>query len=253
MPREKGEIAWSTAASVVPIADREVHLWRIRLDAAADRLDDCARLLSADENEKARRFKFDVHRSRYVVTRATLRTLLSKYLRKPPSDVSILEGRHGKPEIGSEGEDLEFNLSHSGGLAVFAFGRGRRVGVDIEETGRDVEFRDLAQRFFSEQERAVLRGVPDPDVREAFYECWTRKEAYIKALGLGVTHGLDNFAVAFGPAAEPGILHSDLDPDAARRWSMRSFLPAEGFVGALVAEGRPSVVRGFDFDDGRAA
>ncbi len=123
-------------------------------------------------------------------------------------------------------------------MAVYAFAERRRVGVDVEDTTRDASFRDLAVRFFSQDEQQVIESVSDDDLRETFYQCWTRKEAYIKALGLGVTHGLDNFSVAFGPGVPPALVRSAVDEDAASLWMMRSFVPAPGFIGALAAEGR---------------
>ena len=240
------EIQWSPGADVDRLRHSEVHLWRTRLQAGDDLRKRLSKVLTADERERADRFRFDVHRGRYVVSRAVLRILLSRYLRRPESEIGIAANAHGKPELLDQDSDLHFNLSHAGDLGVYAFALGRLVGVDVEETSRDVGFRDLAARFFSLDERLVLDSVSERDLRGAFYECWTRKEAYIKALGLGVTHGLDNFSVGFGPGVPAALLHSEVDDDAPRKWAMRSFLPAPGFVGALAVEGDDWDLLAFD-------
>jgi 4'-phosphopantetheinyl transferase len=203
-------------------------------------------MLTDEERERAGRFRFEIHRRRYVASRAVLRSLLSRYLDVADSEIAIVSNAHGKPELLDPRPGLHFNLSHAGGVAVFAFAIGRPVGVDIEETSREVSFRALATRFFSYDERKVLDTVRDEDVRTTFYECWTRKEAYIKALGLGVTHGLDNFSVAIGAGVRPALLHSDVDTDAPQKWGMRTFTPADGFVGAVVVEGLDCDLRAFE-------
>ncbi|MDX1740564.1 MAG: 4'-phosphopantetheinyl transferase superfamily protein [Rhodothermales bacterium] len=228
-----------------PVAP-EVHIWRARLDAPDLPQEDLNRLLTEEERDRAGRFRFDVLRRRYTASRAVLRILLSRYLDISAPEIAIVYNAHGKPELLDRGLELQFNLTHAADMAVYAFATGRRVGVDIEEMSRDVSFRALAARFFSHDERAVIDSLPDEDVRTAFYECWTRKEAYIKALGLGVTHGLDNFSVAIGAHVRPALLHSDVDEDAPRKWGMCAFDPADGFVGAVVVEGVDCVLKGFE-------
>ncbi len=246
MDRFADTLDWSPESDPAFPASSEVHLWRVRLDVEEDQQERFWGLLTAEERERAARYRFEIHRIRYVTSRAVLRLLLSKYLRVPELRISIALNAYGKPELIDRGTGLQFNLSHAGGLAVYAFTVGRRVGVDIEETSRDVEFRALATRFFSVDERRVIDSVPEEDLRWTFYYCWTRKEAYIKALGLGVTHGLRNFSVAIGPGVRPALVHSDVDGDAPRKWTMRSFHPDRDFAGALAVEGRECDLRTFD-------
>jgi 4'-phosphopantetheinyl transferase len=223
-----------------------VHLWRARLDVGVSVGRRLRGKLTADELERADRFRFEIHRTRYVVSRAVLRELLSRYLHVPVQEIRIVANAHGKPELLDRDLNLQFNLTHAGSLAVYVFATGRRVGVDVEEMSRDVGFRELAARFFSLEERAAFDAVREEDVRRTFYECWTRKEAYIKALGLGVTHGLDNFSVAIGPGVKPALVHSQVDEEAPKKWEILSFDPAEGFVGALAVEGHGWGVQAFD-------
>ncbi|NNE47354.1 MAG: 4'-phosphopantetheinyl transferase superfamily protein [Rhodothermales bacterium] len=228
-------------------ADGDVHLWRASLDPGQIAISRFQSVLQDDELERAARFRFDVHRNRYIASRGILRILLSGYLDLEAREIAIVLTSHGKPELQRGQSDLRFNLSHAGDMGVFAFAAGRRVGVDVEETARDVSFRQLASRYFSPDEQAVLANSSDADIRNVFYACWTRKEAYIKALGLGVTHGLDNFTVAIAPDAKPAIIQSKVDADAPERWGMRAFVPADGFAGALVAEGKDWSLRHFQF------
>lgn len=240
---------WHSGAEVTSPARTEVHLWRAALDGDSLTRSYYRDILRDDERERAARFRFELHRHRYIVSRAVLRQILSQYVGLPASEIEFVTNAHGKPALLEPTSNLEFNVSHAGGVAVLAFAEGRRVGVDVEDTGRDAEFRRLADRFFSPRERDVFASLPDSQVREEFYACWTRKEAYIKALGLGVTHGLANFTVAFGHGTEPGIVHSEIDPRAAERWGMRTFVPAEGFVGAIVAENGDWALRMYEFGD----
>ncbi len=147
---------------------------------------------------------------------------------------------YGKPLVANEdnGNDLRFNLTHSHGLALLAVTRGRDIGIDVEYL-RDME-RDgelLAERFFSPRETAALRSLPPELRREAFFHCWTRKEAYIKANGKGLSLPLDEFDVSLHPGEQAALLATQHDPDDARRWSMRSLLPADGYIAALTVEG----------------
>ena len=155
-------------------------------------------------------------------------------------------GSQGKPSVLPDGE-IEFNLSHSGGLCVIAVARELRLGVDIEEKSRDAEFVELAERFFAPPERNALAGLPQHEVRDAFYAIWTRKEAYIKALGEGVTHGLDNFSVDIRPEEPFPKVVSERDPGATEQWFLRTFVPRDGFAGALAVEGSDHAVVGLDY------
>lgn len=229
------EDIWTPSAQPVPLGRGEVHLWRISLADHEGRLTKFAGALIEEERLRAERFRFDLDRNLYVLSRGALRLLLAAYTGQRADQLEFRYGSQGKPSIDSE--ELQFNLSHSGGLCTAVFARDIRVGVDIEEKSRDASFLDLAERFFAPSERRALASMPEERIRDAFYAVWTRKEAYIKALGEGVTHGLDNFSVTVEPGEERPMVHSDRDPLAAETWSMISFEPKSGFAGAMAMEG----------------
>ncbi len=239
---------WVPAATPEELQNGHVVLWRVWVDdLASGRLEKFVRVLNADERARAERFRFERDRNRYVVSRASLRLLLSEYTQARATDLEFVYGEQGKPALASPAHDIEFNLSHSADLCLLAFANGSRVGIDIESKERDVSFVDLAKRFFSEIEYDQIRRLAASERREAFYAVWTRKEAYIKALGEGVTHGLDNFTVTVDPQSERVLLTSERDPEASSRWQLRSFRPAEDFAGALAAEGDCTIIRRFEF------
>jgi len=148
--------------------------------------------------------------------------------------------KYGKPELSQDqnGTNVRFNLAHSHGLALFAFTRGREIGVDLEfiQPGRATD--EIAQRFFSPVETAGLRSLPQEDRVRGFFDCWTRKEAFIKARGLGLYMALDKFAVTLAPGEKPALLSSEDDPEAPKRWSLCGLNAAEGYAAALAVEGQ---------------
>jgi 4'-phosphopantetheinyl transferase len=216
-------------------AAESVDLWAIHLDRPAHEYRRLRSLLDVTERCRADRFLFERDRHHYVVCRGTLRLLLSQYVGKAPAAIAFLYGERGKPAIRlAPGEpDLQFNVSHAAGLAVCAVTAGTGIGVDIEWTGRTVEFASLAGRFFSADESGELLALPPAVQRAAFFNCWTRKEAYIKAIGDGLSCPLDAFSVTLRPG-EPARLRSiGGDPVEAARWALHAFGPAPGYVGAL--------------------
>ncbi len=146
---------------------------------------------------------------------------------------------YGKPLLADEtgASGLRFNLTHSHGLALLAVTRGREIGVDVERIRDNLEGEKLAERFFSPREVAALRSLPPELRREAFFHCWTRKEAYIKAVGKGLSLPLDQFDVTLHPGEPAALLATRHDSEEAQRWSMRSLAPGEGYVGALARRG----------------
>lgn len=221
------------------LAADEIHVWRAELDqpdATAERL---ARTLSPDEQERARRFLLERVRARYVVGRGLLRAILGRYLGREPHGLRFVYAGRGKPALGpEEATDLRFNVSHSAGVALFAVAREREVGVDVEQLRPMPRAERIAERFFSLPEIEALAAVPDARKAEAFFTCWTRKEAYIKARGDGLGHPLDRFAVTISPG-EPARLSAVGDGDASEiaRWSLAGLPAGPGWVAALAAGG----------------
>lgn len=231
---------WQLAAHPPPLSVDEVHVWRIALDISDALLMRWRQILADDERGRADRFHFEKDRRHFIAGRGALRMILARYLDQSPQDVHFAYSNYGKPRLANPASaiDLRFNLSHSRGLALLALTRGRDIGVDVEQL-RDME-RDgepLAERFFSPRESTVLRSLPPELRREAFFHCWTRKEAYIKANGKGLSLPLDQFDVSLRPGEPARLLATRHDPDEVHRWSMHNLLPAEGYVGALAIEG----------------
>jgi 4'-phosphopantetheinyl transferase len=208
------------------------------LSARAEPLSALAGLLSTAERQRASRFVFDRDRQRFIVSRARLRQLLAARLGVPPESVEFTYGAHGKPAIalGPADPDLRFNVSHCHDLAVYAFSYGLDVGVDVEAVRALPDADRIAARFFSPREKDAYRALDSRDTPLGFFNCWTRKEAFIKALGDGLRHPLDSFDVSLAPDEPAAILRVGVTPGDECGWRMESFAPAPGFVAAVVTE-----------------
>jgi len=228
--------AWPLVDRCPPLGREDVHVWKASLQGDKQLEQQFAALLARDEHQRAARFHFPRDRRRYAIGRGWLRVLLGEYLHVPPGAVPLSATPLGKPhlaEIGSS--DLSFNLAHSDDLVLLGFSRCREVGVDVERERRDLAWRELAERFFAPEEVATLCALPAVEQPAAFYRCWTRKEAYLKALGLGMQVPLDGFAVTLtGP---PRLIHTAHDPAQRDRWTLSDLALGDGFAGALAVEG----------------
>lgn len=221
------------------IALDDIQLWLASLEPPAAYLQYLWGLLSIDEQQRADRFHFERDRQHFIASRGMLRCILSSYLDLPPESLGFQYGATGKPALTEDRNpgDLRFNLSHSRALALYAIVLHHEIGVDIEHTSpvRDVE--TLARRFFSRQEYETLRSLPEQQKLGAFYNCWTRKEAYIKACGDGLSQPLDRFDVSLAPDEPAQLLSINGSPVGASRWYLHGFEPAPGYIAALAVEG----------------
>lgn len=206
---------------------------------SSQRVESLRRILTEDERRRADGFCFEEDRERFIAARGILRILLGRYLNLEPGRLNFCYGSHGKPALAEKsGEDtLSFNVSHSHRLALFALARGREVGVDVEYVRSDLELAEIAARFFSPQEAATLRSLPAEMRMEAFFACWTRKEAYIKARSEGLSLALDGFSVSLVPGEPAMLLNTREDPSEAARWTLRELKPGPGYAAALAAKG----------------
>jgi 4'-phosphopantetheinyl transferase len=195
-----------------------VHLWQRRLHASPAEVTSCYELLSDQEKERALRFRVERPRTDFILTRGTLRLLLARYLNTAPRSLQFRYEAHGKPVL--ESNDLCFNVSHCNGLAILAFVQQRAIGVDVENLSRDTDVRGLAERFFSDFERQALRYLSGPELHAAFFRCWTRKEAYIKATGDGLALPLDQFDVSIAEGDRDALLATRPDASEAARWTI---------------------------------
>ena len=199
------------------------------------------RLLTPDEEDRAARYRFDRDRHAFECTRAALRTLAGRYSGLAPAEVRFSYGSKGKP--GTTG--ISFNASSSGDVALAAFSSSGLVGVDVEAMRPDVSVRALARRFFSVPENEALEGLAEQDLVAGFYRCWTRKEAFVKALGEGLSFDLGRVEVSTGGSAR--VVSIDGDRAAAERWSMRDLAPRPGYAGVVAVDSPDAEVSLWDW------
>ena len=235
-------LPWVRAATPLTLADKELHVWRASLDLPPAQLQRLAKTLSANENERAGRFLIAQACERFVAARGTLRQLLGMYLGIPPEKIEFHYGPQGKPSLSAtHNSKVSFSVSHSQTMGLFAFAEGREVGVDIEEVKEDFKGMQIASHFFSGEEIAGLAKLPPDQADKAFFECWTGKEAYVKARGEGLSLPLRDFGIGFVNGKQV------LRDEVGRAWSCYGLKPAPGFAGAVVATGEGWSLRYYDW------
>jgi 4'-phosphopantetheinyl transferase len=214
----------------------EVHVWRAPLDQPVPLGFD--RILSEAELKRARRFRFERDCSRFIVAHGLLRIILSRYVNVEPSQLCFCSNLYGKPAlVASSGQAaVRFNLSHSDGLALYAIAMDREVGIDLERIQTDFAFEQIGEQFLSPREAAELDALPTCLRREALLTWWTRKEAFVKARGQGLSLPLDQFSVSLAPS-QPARLYT-YEPGKALHWSLQDIMPGFGYVATLAVEGR---------------
>lgn len=239
---------WGWPPSPLVVEPGWVHVFRLRLDLPPERLAALRALLSPDELARADRYRGDGLGARFTAARGNLRALLAGYAKTSPEQITFETNPHGKPALA--GGWLSFNVSHSGALAlVAAAGTEVEVGIDIETIRANVEFERLAQRFFAPRETAALLALPPEQRAGAFFACWTRKEAYMKARGLGLAIPLDGFEVSLAPGDPPRLLRPAVDDPHGAAWALWQLDPGPGFTAALCARGPVAGIRCWDWPD----
>lgn len=235
------EGVWVTPPANLTLESNEVHVWLASLSQPAGRMQSLLHTLSPDELEKAERFHFSEDYRRFVVARGVLRAILSRYLQTSPVELRFSYNPYGKPfltDLPSQNTP-SFNLSHSGELVLISLACGRRVGVDLERVRSLPDAEQIAKRFFSDKEYEVFREVSvSRNQEDVFFTCWTRKEAYIKARGDGLSMPLNSFDVSLLPGEPATLLNTREDPHEASRWTLEELVPSPGYVAALAVEGR---------------
>lgn len=237
----------TTALCNFELPKQEIHLWHCRLDANTDSIEVFKRILSEDEKEKAAKFKFDIHCEQSIISRGILRMLLGKYLKKHPHDLEFGYTEYDKPFLKSA-SSLQFNVSHSGNRAAFAFVQDVEIGVDIEKIKSDFEVMDIAQHFFSTHEIQSLLALPEGDKVAGFYRCWTRKESFIKAKGSGLSFALTSFSISLD-ADRAELLRTDWDTREKSEWQVFAFEPEDGYQGALSVRKKSISVRHINWEE----
>lgn len=224
---------WRASPASPAIENDQVHVWKVDLPAT----DPDVRLLSRDEHERAARFHFERDRQHFKASRSALRTILGRYLNLPPESLEFAQTEYGKPFLTNlEAAGVLFNLSHSGEIALIAIAREREVGVDVEFMRADFATNEVAEHFFSMAEIYTLSGL-EPHLRtQAFFKCWTRKEAYVKARGEGLSMPLDVFDVSLAPDVSAAMLNNRVDKSEPARWIFQDLHITPDYAGALVVE-----------------
>lgn len=222
------------------LPEDEVQLWRVDIEAIRAEESRWQKVLSSDESTRASRFHFPADRQRFVATRALLRTILAGYLATDPKRLSFSYSKREKPSLGPDHatRGVTFNVSHSGGIALLAFARRREIGIDVEQVRGDFDVEAIARRFFSAHELEQLAALPNEKKFEAFFRCWTRKEAYIKATGEGLSLPLHQFDVSVAPENRDALLSTRPDNSEAALWTLRDISAGAGYVAALCVRGR---------------
>jgi len=233
------------AATPLALADKELHVWRAQLDFPPAVLQQMASTLSSDDTGRVERFLITRVRERFIAARGILRQLLGVYLGLDPARLEFCYGPEGKPSLSTiHNSRISFNVSHSGNMALFAVCSGAELGVDIEEVKSDFKGIQIASHFFSEKEIAELAKLPPKRANEAFFECWTAKEAYVKARGQGLSIPLRSFTIGLG------YREQFLQDERGRRWGCYALEVTPGFAGAVVAEGEGWRLRHYEWSTG---
>jgi 4'-phosphopantetheinyl transferase len=240
---------WPPAPKNLVLADNEVHVWRAQLELPPSQVQRLRSILTDDELDRANRFSFEIDRQRFIAARGILRFILSRYITTYPGHLRFYYNQYGRPFLAPEFSSylLNFNVSHSGRMALYAITRNMEIGVDVERVRSDFEYEEIAERFFLANEVAILHMIPIEKKLEAFYNFWTRKEAYIKAHGKGLSLPLDSFDVSFAPWEQSMLLITKDEPQESSAWTLLDLKPGLGYVAALAVKGIGCKLRYWDW------
>ncbi len=233
--------SWLSPPSNLTLTDNEIHVWKAELDCERTDLQQLFALLTPDEQQKAARFHFEKDQNHYGAARGLLRLILSAYLSEDPRNLRFTYNPYGKPALDSD--PLQFNVSHSQGLALYAVTQHSEVGIDLEYMRTDFGWRQIVEQYFSAQEFNTLVQLPENQQCRAFFDGWTRKEAYIKAKGQGLSIPLDQFDVSLSPAEPAALLRTQWDSDEAAQWTLHALNPAANYAGAIAIRSRDPHLR----------
>ncbi len=229
---------WNSPPIGLKLLEHEVHVWRAHLNQSASTLNNLQQLLSEEELARAKRFFFEKDRSHFIIARGILRYLLGRYLNTDPVQLRFRYNAYGKPALDIQPNEisLKFNLSHSCDLALLAFSYSYELGIDVEFMRSDVTYEKVAKYYFSPYEISLLHTLPPEMIIQGFYNAWTRKEAYIKGRGQGISIPLDIFDVSLKPGEPAELVNSREDAQETSRWSMQELYPGPYYAGALIVE-----------------
>jgi 4'-phosphopantetheinyl transferase len=219
-----------------------VNVWAVPLDLSAEEVAACLSVLDSSEKERAARRRFEPHRKRFIAARGSLRMVLGRYLQKRPNEIEFAYGPHGKPSLQFPHSPIEFNATDSDDLVLIALSTAGPVGVDVERIRAVRDADALVKRFFSARENDLFRKLSNDQKPAAFFNLWTRKEAFLKGTGEGIGHSLNRVEVSFLPG-EPAAFLPGATLEGLTGWSLHALNPADGFAAALATRFEPSRVR----------
>ena len=237
---------WNPAPPDIVLENDSVHLWCANLNISIEKQKVYWNYLSEEEQARSQRFKFEKHRIHFIAARGILRILIARYLQIAPSAVHFEFGEFGKPFL-TKNKKFQFNISHSEEYALFGFTLNNSIGVDIEYTLKKVDYKVIAPRFFAPNEVEKLFALPSSKQIEGFYNCWTRKEAFIKAVGNGLSLPLDQFEVTLQPEEKPRLISINWNPKEVQEWNLSSFNINGNYVGALALKGKLETINYWKF------
>jgi 4'-phosphopantetheinyl transferase len=234
------QLLWDRPTNQQPLTGRHVHIWASSLDKPAACTSSLGSILSVDERKRSQQFKFEADRTRFIAGRGLLRNILGAYVQTDPAKLSFTYSPRGKPNLGTTPEQgtLHFNVAHSKDLILIALTRACAVGIDVEWIHPMNDAEDIAARFFSPRESAKLMALANDQRNPAFFNLWTRKEAWLKATGDGISEMLNQVEVSCVPDEPARVLAISGNVEAAQRWTMLGLSPAPGFAAAVAAEAK---------------
>ena len=226
---------WLSPPDQLKLTSNDVHLWRMNLDLSLREVNQRFHILDETEKNKANRFKFEHHKNRFIVARSTLKFILSRYLNIAPEQIKLTYNPYGKPKLLDEinEQNLAFNLSHSQDLAIYGVTCDRLIGVDVEHLRPMPDAEQLVQRFFHPEEAKQLQSLAIIEKHKAFFQLWTAKEAYLKAIGQGISGGLEQVKISL----DPPLKYLTLPSNDQTPWNLLSFIPHPNYLAAIAVQG----------------
>lgn len=223
-----------------PLRADEIHTWFAYLEKPPRLFQELAKTLSSEEQKRASRYRFDKDKNHFILSHGILRTLLGRYMSKRPDQLQFVCGDKGKPILrdGFGQQKIHFNLSRSGRMALYSFARGHEIGVDIENIRNISDMELIVEHSFSEREKAEFFALPENEKKAAFFNCWTQKEACLKAIGAGLSDPLDKFEVSLNPGEPAKLLGIKGNSREASQWSVFGLSPSPDYVAAIAIQNR---------------
>lgn len=236
--KNMSDAGWKAARQKIFLAENEAHIWRIALFQKDKVLEFSADLLDENEKSKAAKFRFERDRRNYIAAHGAMREILGFYLECCPKKIEFTTNYYGKPFLRRNQTDINFNMSHSHEWALLALTKGKKIGVDIELIRAEIAEQNLAEQIFSPLENETLRNLPEKLRLKAFFDCWTRKEAFIKAVGKGLSYPLEEFAVSCAPHQSAMLLSINNSSDEVENWHIKELNVGENYAAAAAIESK---------------